>query len=160
MRRDPRCYLWDALRATGSIQAFVRGKTYEAFVEDDLVRSVVERQLQIIGEALSQLAKVDPQIASNVAELGRIIAFRNILVHGYAAIDYDTLGRTESPGSAPVSRFGARLCHRQVASYRFDHRRQARFCSRGTITLPGLRAAEAPRTAGPAQEQERELGLR
>ena len=68
MRRDPRCYLWDALRATGSIQAFVRGKTYEAFVEDDLVRSAVERQLQIIGEALSQLAKVDPQIASNVAD--------------------------------------------------------------------------------------------
>ena len=93
MRRDPRCYLWDALRATGSIQAFVRGKTYEAFVEDDLVRSVVERQLQIIGEALSQLAKVDPQIASNVAELGRIIAFRNILLHGYAAIDYDTVWR-------------------------------------------------------------------
>jgi uncharacterized protein with HEPN domain len=57
------------------------------------VRSAVERQLQIIGEALSQLAKVDPQIASNVAELHRIIAFRNILVHGYAAVDYDTVWR-------------------------------------------------------------------
>jgi len=71
----------------------VRGKTREAFVEDDLLRSAVERQLQIIGEALSQLAKVDPQIASKVSELSRIIAFRNILVHGYAAIDYDTVWR-------------------------------------------------------------------
>ncbi len=71
----------------------MRGKTREAFVEDDLLRSAVERQLQIIGEALSQLAKVDPQIASKVSELSRIIAFRNILVHGYAAIDYDTVWR-------------------------------------------------------------------
>ncbi len=51
MQRDHRCYLWDALRAAESVQAFVRGKTFEAFIEDDLVRSAVERQLQIIGEA-------------------------------------------------------------------------------------------------------------
>ena len=93
MRRDARCYLWDALKAAEAVQSFLRGRTYEAFVEDDLLRSAVERQLEIIGEALSRLAKVDPQIADNVAELRRIIAFRNILVHGYAAIDYDTVWR-------------------------------------------------------------------
>ncbi|MBV8119765.1 MAG: DUF86 domain-containing protein [Alphaproteobacteria bacterium] len=93
MQRDARCYLWDALKAAEAVQAFMRGKTYETFIEDDLLRSAVERQLQIIGEALSQLAKVDPQIAGGVAELPRIIAFRNILVHGYAAIDYDTVWR-------------------------------------------------------------------
>jgi uncharacterized protein with HEPN domain len=93
MQRDPRCYLWEALRAAESVQAFVRGKTYEAFIEDDLLRSAVERQLQIIGAALSQLAKVAPQIANNIAELRHIIVFRNILVHGYAAIDYDTVWR-------------------------------------------------------------------
>lgn len=93
MLRDRRSYLWDALKAAESVQAFVRGTAYEVFIEDDLVRSAVERQLQIIGEALSQLAKVDPQIASNVVELRRIIAFRNILVHGYAAIDHDTVWR-------------------------------------------------------------------
>lgn len=93
MRRDARCYLWDALKAAEAVQSFLRGRTYEAFIEDDLLRSAVERQLEIIGEALSQLAKVDPQIADNVPELRRIIAFRNILVHGYAAIDYDTVWR-------------------------------------------------------------------
>ena len=93
MRRDPRCYLWDALKAAEAVQTFRHDKTYEAFIEDDLVRSAVERQLEIIGEALSQLAKVDPQMAGNVAELRRVIAFRNILVHGYAAIDYDTVWR-------------------------------------------------------------------
>ena len=93
MQRDARCYLWDALRAAEAVQSFLRGRTFETFVEDDLLRSAVERQLEIIGEALSRLAKVDPQIADNVAELRRIIAFRNILVHGYAAIDYDTVWR-------------------------------------------------------------------
>ena len=93
MRRDSRCYLWDALKAAKAVQSFLRGRTYEAFVEDDLLRSAVERQLEIIGEALSQLAKVDPQIADNVPELRRIIAFRNILMHGYTAIDYDTVWR-------------------------------------------------------------------
>src|SRR6516165_1902568 len=93
MRRDTRSYLWDALKAVEAVQSFLRGRTYGAFVEDDLLRSAVERQLEIIGEALSQLAKVDPQIASNISELRRIIAFRNILVHGYAAIDYDTVWR-------------------------------------------------------------------
>ena len=93
MRRDTRSYLWDALKAAEAVQSFLRGRTYEAFVEDDLLRSAVERQLEIIGEALSQLAKVDPQIADNVPELRRIIAFRNILVHGYSAVDYDTVWR-------------------------------------------------------------------
>ena len=93
MQRDARCYLWDALKAAEAVQTFLRGKTYEAFIEGDLLRSAVERQLQIIGEALSQLARVYPQIAGSVPELPRIIAFRNILVHGYAAIDYDTVWR-------------------------------------------------------------------
>jgi len=93
MRRDARCYLWDALKAAEAVQRFLHDKTYEAFVEDDLLRSAVERQLEIIGEALSRLAKVDPQIADNVPELRRIIAFRNILVHGYSAVDYDTVWR-------------------------------------------------------------------
>ena len=93
MQRDVRRYLWDAQKTAGTVQTFLRGKTYETFIDDDLVRSAVERQLQIMGEALSQLAKVDPQIARNIAELHHIIAFRNILVHGYAAIDYDTVWR-------------------------------------------------------------------
>jgi uncharacterized protein with HEPN domain len=54
---------------------------------DALVRSAVERQFQIIGEALGKLARVDPETASTLEDLPRIIAFRNVLVHGYAVID-------------------------------------------------------------------------
>jgi uncharacterized protein with HEPN domain len=93
MRRDPRAYQWDAVKAAEAAQRFTLGKTYEAFVEHDLVRSAVERQLEIVGEALAQLAKVDLQTSAKVPDLRRIIAFRNILVHGYAGIDYTAVWR-------------------------------------------------------------------
>jgi uncharacterized protein with HEPN domain len=47
----------------------------------------VERQFEIVGEALNQLSKVDPDAAARVPDLARIVAFRNILIHGYAVVD-------------------------------------------------------------------------
>jgi len=52
-----------------------------------MLRSAVERQFSIIGEALSRLDKDSPDVAAAIPDDGRIIAFRNILIHGYAAVD-------------------------------------------------------------------------
>ncbi|MCV7122968.1 DUF86 domain-containing protein [Mycobacterium lacus] len=41
----------------------------------------------MVGEALSQLAKSNVDLAAQVPELPRIVAFRNILIHGYANVD-------------------------------------------------------------------------
>lgn len=51
------------------------------------MRSAVERQFEIVGEALGQLARVDAAMAERIPNLREIIAFRNILIHGYAVID-------------------------------------------------------------------------
>jgi len=52
-----------------------------------MLRSAVERQFGIIGEALSRLARDDPQVAKAVPDHGKIVAFRNIVIHGYATVD-------------------------------------------------------------------------
>ncbi len=51
--------------------------------------AAVERQFEIIGEALNQLTRVSPDLATQVPELARIIVFQNIIVHGYAIVDND-----------------------------------------------------------------------
>jgi uncharacterized protein with HEPN domain len=87
LKRDPRKLLWDAHRAAGHVVAFARGKTFEDFESDLALRSAVERQLEIVGEALAQLAKLDPAMAARIPDWREIVAFRNILIHGYALID-------------------------------------------------------------------------
>ena len=52
-----------------------------------MLRSAVERQFEIIGEALGQLAKLDPVLAGRIPELHCIVGFRNLLIHGYDRID-------------------------------------------------------------------------
>ena len=63
------------------------GKTFADFDADLILRSAVERQFEIVGEAFARLSREDPTIAAQIPDLRAIIAFRNILIHGYATID-------------------------------------------------------------------------
>jgi uncharacterized protein with HEPN domain len=87
MEREPRSLLWDARSSADAILRFVGGKSLEAYLADDMLRPAVERHFEIIGEALGGLARTDPRIAARIPDLGRAVAFRNLLVHGYAVID-------------------------------------------------------------------------
>ena len=51
----------------------------------------VERQFEIIGEALNQMFKRDVSLALCISDPQRIIAFRNCLIHGYADIDHEVV---------------------------------------------------------------------
>lgn len=91
--RDPKVFLWDAHEAAQTALRFASGRTFEDYAADKMLRSAIERQLQIVGEALAQLSRVEPQTAEQIPHLRQIIAFRNILVHGYAAIDHENVWR-------------------------------------------------------------------
>jgi uncharacterized protein with HEPN domain len=87
MRLEARKYLFDIRLAADSISVFCAGKSFEQYRSDELFRAAVERKFGIIGEALARLTKEDPEIAARIPEHRRIIAFRNIIVHGYASVD-------------------------------------------------------------------------
>jgi uncharacterized protein with HEPN domain len=88
MQIESKKYLYDIAHAAELALGFVTGKSFEDYTADPMLRSAVERQLEIVGEALAQLARIDPATASQIDEYRRIIAFRNILIHGYAEIDH------------------------------------------------------------------------
>jgi uncharacterized protein with HEPN domain len=87
MPREPRKYLHDVLTAASRITTYTDGYDTERFEANDQLRSAVERQFEIIGEALAQLKRLDPTLAARIPEAPRIVAFRNLLIHGYASID-------------------------------------------------------------------------
>ena len=87
MKRDPIALLWDMQQACSAIASFVDGVVLERYEADLLLRSAVERQLQNIGEALSQLSKLDTEFAARVPRQRQLVGFRNVLVHGYAGLN-------------------------------------------------------------------------
>ena len=52
-----------------------------------MLKAAVERQFEIIGEALGRVRRLDRVTAIQIPELDRVVAFRNILIHSYASVD-------------------------------------------------------------------------
>ena len=83
--------LWDALRAIERCRRFASGRTYEDYLADDMLSSAIERQLEIVGEALAAVRRFDPILAARIPDLQRAVGFRNILIHGYASVDHQVV---------------------------------------------------------------------
>lgn len=85
-RREVKKYLFDVDQACGLIRQFTEGMTFSGYSANPMVRSAVERQFEIIGEALVQAFRIYPELESHISDIGRIISFRNRLIHGYASV--------------------------------------------------------------------------
>lgn len=110
MRRETKKFLFDIAEACRRLATFTRNKSFDDYRADDMLKSAVERQFEIIGEALNQLSKSDTATAHKIPDHARIIAFRNILIHGYATIQDRTVwGVLESDLPALTAAVGAML---------------------------------------------------
>lgn len=87
MRLEAKKRLYDILRAAAILAEFIDGKSIEDYERDIMLRSAVERQFAIIGEAIAQLAGFDAEVAARISEYLDIIGFRNLLIHEYADVD-------------------------------------------------------------------------
>jgi len=87
MHPDAGKLLWDAQQAAERVARFTASKSFAEYEADDFLRSAVERQFEIVGEALNQLSRIDATAAATIEVLPRIVAFRNVLIHGYASVD-------------------------------------------------------------------------
>jgi len=84
-------FLYDIRLACEALFQFTDGKSLDEYQVDILLRSGIERQLTIIGEALSQALKIDPTLTDRIAGIRDINNFRNIIVHGYSTIENETV---------------------------------------------------------------------
>lgn len=86
MRPDSAALVWDALDAAQTIVTFLDGISRDEYLDDLLRRRAVEREFEIMGEALGKLRRIDPETAREIPGVRNAVALRNVLIHGYAEI--------------------------------------------------------------------------
>jgi uncharacterized protein with HEPN domain len=87
MNDETRKNLIDILQAAEEIRGFVSEADFAAYQNSAVTQRAVERDFEIIGEALNRIKNTDGELLRRISEHHRIIGFRNILIHGYDIID-------------------------------------------------------------------------
>ena len=91
MDRKIRKYLADILASIIEIESFMaeRPKEYATFCNDTLFRRGVERNMEIMGGAMNNVLKIDPNIA--ITSSRKIVDTRNFIIHAYDSHKPDIL---------------------------------------------------------------------
>ena len=91
MERDPSAYLQDILEACTAIEEVMSGVSLKEYRIKRAVRSAVEREFIIIGEALRRVSALDERLFRSISNSRAIVDFRNMLAHDYGAVDDDAV---------------------------------------------------------------------
>lgn len=84
--------MWDMLDAARAAMEFTRKRRYEDLLEDRLLRSGVERSLEIVGEAAKRVT-IETRESLTEIPWRAIIGLRNVLAHEYDAVRQEILWR-------------------------------------------------------------------
>lgn len=84
-------HLHDILDAINEIESFFgeKPKYFNEFCNDLCLRRAVERDIEIIGEAMNRILKEDRNIA--ITNSRKIVDARNYIIHGYDSLSADIL---------------------------------------------------------------------
>jgi uncharacterized protein with HEPN domain len=91
MQHDPRKLREDILHSIEEIETFCHDKTFHDFCGDRGLQLIVERELEIIGEALARLRRDHPNLAEQIRDIHKIVGLRNVLAHGYDILEHEIL---------------------------------------------------------------------
>ncbi len=89
--KDPHKYLNDMRDRAAFAVELLADRARQDLNSDRVLRSALERELSIVGEALYQLHQIAPAIATKIENWQEIIRFRHVLVHGYSTLDMDVI---------------------------------------------------------------------
>jgi uncharacterized protein with HEPN domain len=91
MDNDIKTWLYDVLQSINEIDSYYENKpkVFEEYITDTKTKRAIERDLEIIGEAVNRILKKDKSFVLENAE--KIIGTRNRIIHGYDKISDDLI---------------------------------------------------------------------
>lgn len=93
MDNEIKKYLYDIKVSIESIESYIgKERDFTVYLGNKMLRRAVEREFEIIGEAMSRIEKVLPDI--QISSKRQIINMRNRVIHGYDKIDNEIIWGT------------------------------------------------------------------
>ncbi len=91
MDNDIKTWLYDILQSIGEIESYFEGapKVFDSYSNDTKTKRAVERNIEIIGEAINRIIKKDENFGIENAQ--KIVGTRNRIAHGYDKISDDLI---------------------------------------------------------------------
>jgi uncharacterized protein with HEPN domain len=86
MEKEIETYLFDIQNSIGEIESFFAGrpKVFAEYKNDVRTKRAVERNIEIIGEAMNRILKLDDRVIIENAR--NIVGTRNRIIHGYDSV--------------------------------------------------------------------------
>ena len=93
MKLEVKKYLFDIKESIDSIENYLGEKRdFSVYDSNKMLRRAIEREFEIIGEAMNRIEKIDSSI--NISGKKQIISMRNRVIHGYDKIDNEIVWGT------------------------------------------------------------------
>jgi uncharacterized protein with HEPN domain len=93
MQIEIKKYLFDIKVSIESIEKYLGDKpNFQSYMADKMLRRAVEREFEIIGEAMNRIDDLDSSL--NISSKRQIIGMRNRVIHGYDDIDDEIIWGT------------------------------------------------------------------